>query len=615
MCGIAGFYSCEDSIKEKQLYSLLNMKQTLTHRGPDDDNIYLNDHIGLAHTRLSIIDISKGKQPMVKRIGDYSIVISYNGEIYNTKELRSQLSSYSLSWDTASDTEVILNGYLAFGTEFFKELNGIFAFSIYDERIDTLYLVRDHLGIKPLFYQIYDSYFVFASEPKGIFAFGITPKLDASSWAEVLGLGPARTPGHGVFANMKEVLPGQFLSITKDTSSTPKIRSHIYWKLESHEHKDNYKETVDYVSYLVRDSIRRQMISDVPVCTFLSGGLDSSLVSAISQEYLLEQGKQLSTFSFDFVGNKENFKANSFQSSEDRPFVDIMVEHIHSYHHYLMCDSITQADYLYKAVDARDVPCMADIESSLLYFCSQVSNTHSVALTGECADEIFGGYPWFHRKELWKDDFFPWSYDMDMRKMCFDDSFLKEIDLDNYVINAYHNSLKETPTLAGDTPLEKKRREISWLNIRWFMSTLLNRMDRTSMYSGLEARVPFADPRILEYVFSIPWEMKCYNGQTKSLLVEIGKSYLPNEVLYRKKSPYPKTYDPNYERLLSNRLLDELSDTNAPLNAIIDKKKLQTFLSSPSDYGRPWYGQLMASPQMIAYLLQINYWMKKYSLS
>ncbi len=615
MCGIAGFYSCEDSIKEKQLYSLLNMKQTLTHRGPDDDNIYLNDHIGLAHTRLSIIDISKGKQPMVKRIGDYSIVISYNGEIYNTKELRSQLSSYSLSWDTTSDTEVILNGYLAFGTEFFKELNGIFAFSIYDERIDTLYLVRDHLGIKPLFYQIYDSYFVFASEPKGIFAFGITPKLDASSWAEVLGLGPARTPGHGVFANMKEVLPGQFLSITKDTSSTPKIRSHIYWKLESHEHKDNYKETVDYVSYLVRDSIRRQMISDVPVCTFLSGGLDSSLVSAISQEYLLEQGKQLSTFSFDFVGNKENFKANSFQSSEDRPFVDIMVEHIHSYHHYLMCDSITQADYLYKAVDARDVPCMADIESSLLYFCSQVSNTHSVALTGECADEIFGGYPWFHRKELWKDDFFPWSYDMDMRKMCFDDSFLKEIDLDNYVINAYHNSVKETPTLAGDTPLEKKRREISWLNIRWFMSTLLNRMDRTSMYSGLEARVPFADPRILEYVFSIPWEMKCYNGQTKSLLVEIGKSYLPNEVLYRKKSPYPKTYDPNYERLLSNRLLDELSDTNAPLNAIIDKKKLQTFLSSPSDYGRPWYGQLMASPQMIAYLLQINYWMKKYSLS
>ena len=615
MCGIAGFYSCEDSIKEKQLYSLLNMKQTLTHRGPDDDNIYLNDHIGLAHTRLSIIDISKGKQPMVKRIGDCSIVISYNGEIYNTKELRSQLSSYSLSWDTTSDTEVILNGYLAFGTEFFKELNGIFAFSIYDERIDTLYLVRDHLGIKPLFYQIYDSYFVFASEPKGIFAFGITPKLDASSWAEVLGLGPARTPGHGVFANMKEVLPGQFLSITKDTSSTPKIRSHIYWKLESHEHKDNYKETVDYVSYLVRDSIRRQMISDVPVCTFLSGGLDSSLVSAISQEYLLDQGKQLSTFSFDFVGNKENFKANSFQSSEDRPFVDIMVEHIHSYHHYLMCDSITQADYLYKAVDARDVPCMADIESSLLYFCSQVSNTHSVALTGECADEIFGGYPWFHRKELWKDDFFPWSYDMDMRKMCFDDSFLKEIDLDNYVINSYHNSLKETPTLASDTPLEKKRREISWLNIRWFMSTLLNRMDRTSMYSGLEARVPFADPHILEYVFSIPWEMKCYNGQTKSLLVEIGKSYLPNEVLYRKKSPYPKTYDPNYERLLSNRLLDELSDTNAPLNAIIDKKKLQIFLSSPSDYGRPWYGQLMASPQMIAYLLQINYWMKKYSLS
>ncbi len=614
MCGIAGFYNGIDCDKLIQIAALEKMKDSLIHRGPNENNMYYSSHIGIAHTRLSIIDIIKGQQPMTKKSDGKDIVISYNGEIYNTKELRQMLSSFSLSWETTSDTEVILNGYLAYGTDIFKQLNGIFAFAIYDERIDTLFLVRDHLGVKPLFYQLEKSTLLFASEPKAIFAFGVTPKIDSESWGEVLGLGPARTPGHGIFCNMKEVLPGQFLSIKKGYGSIPIIKEHFYWTLQSYEHKDSYKDTVDYVSYLVRDSVRKQMISDVPICTFLSGGLDSSLVSAISQEYLLEEGKQLSTFSFDFIGNKENFKANSFQSSQDRPYVDIMVNHIHSYHHYLMCDSKTQADYLYKAVDARDTPCMGDIESSLLYFCSKVSNTHPVALTGECADEIFGGYPWFHRTELWKDDYFPWSYDMDMRKMCFQDDFLKEIDIDNYAKNAYHNSIKETPTLDSDSPLEKKRREIAWLNIRWFMATLLNRMDRTSMYSGLEARVPFADWRILEYVFNVPWDMKCHNGQTKSLLIEVGKSYLPNEVLYRKKSPYPKTYDPHYEKMLANRLKEELSDSNAPLNAIIDKKKLDHFLSSPSDYGRPWYGQLMASPQMIAYLLQINYWMKKYSL-
>lgn len=612
MCGIAGFYQAGFDFTENPMWRqrLLSMKNSLLHRGPDDNDVLLFPHAGLAHTRLSIIDIEGGHQPMSKRLGDGSVSISYNGEIYNTKELKDYLSAFPLHWETSSDTEVILNGYIAVGSEFFKKLNGIFAFAIYDTVLDTLMLVRDPLGVKPLFYQQTPDAFVFGSEAKALFACGIKPECDNESFCEILGLGPARTPGHGVFAGMKEVLPGHTLLLTPCCFSDT-----AYFRLTGAEHTDSYEETVEKVTYLVSDSIKRQMVSDIPICTFLSGGLDSSLVSAFCQKELSARGKILDTFSFDFVDNGTNFKPNSFQSTLDRPFVDVMVKAIGSRHTYLECDNITQADYLYKAVDARDLPCMADVESSLLYFCSLVAEHNKVALTGECADEIFGGYPWFHREEMWNRNSFPWSYDLDARTGLLNKEFLEPLHLADYVQRAYDASLAETPRFAGDGEKEMRRREISWLNIRWFMATLLNRMDRTSMYSGLEARVPYADARILQYVYNIPWDMKCAGGITKSLLVETGKGLLPDEVLHRKKSPYPKTYDTAYEKLLGSRLSERIHDTSSPLSAILDIPKTEAFIAGKSDYGKPWYGQLMAGPQMLAYLLQLDYWMTKYGLS
>lgn len=607
MCGIAGFYQNHLDYTKYPHYEkiLYNMKISLLRRGPDDNGIWLGTHCGLAHTRLAIIDPAHGVQPMRK---DHCI-ISYNGEIYNSKELREELRSFSLSWETTCDTEIILNGYLAYGCEFIKKLNGIFAFALYDSQKNILLLARDHLGVKPLFYQTEKDTLVFGSEPKALFAYGIRPRINEVSWGEILGIGPAHTPGHGVFVDMKEVLPGHYLYITPEG-----ISDHCYWKLEARPHTDTYEQTIEKVSYLVTDSIHRQMVSDIPICTFLSGGLDSSLVSAICARKLAQQGQQLHTFSFDFQGNRENFVANAFQSSQDRPFAELMVSHIGSRHTYLECTSDLQADYLSHALIARDMPCMADVESSLLYFCSQVVQHCPVALTGECADEIFGGYPWFHKQEMWNKNHFPWSYDMDARTVLLREDFLQENHIVEYAQAAYDTSLAETPSLAGESDIEARRREISWLNIRWFMATLLNRMDRTSMYCGLEARVPFADYRILEYVYNIPWEMKCKNGMTKSLLIEVGKKYLPHDVLFRKKSPYPKTYDKGYEQLLANRLRKVIGKKDSPLLHIINPKKLLTFLDSPKDYGRPWYGQLMAGPQMLAYLLQINEWMERYHL-
>lgn len=614
MCGIAGFCDMRaDYTQSRPTWQnvLNNMKQPLVHRGPDEEGDLLLPKIGLAQRRLSIIDLSNGHQPMTKnRFGSaYSII--YNGELYNTKELRESLVSMGYSFETYCDTEVVLTGCMALGAEFVKQMNGIFAFAVWNEREQTLLLARDRLGVKPLFYTVLDGTLIFGSEIKALFEYpGFKPRIDAQGLSEVFGLGPAKSYGLGVFKDVYEVLPGHLL-----TFNHAGIHESPYWQLISAPHEDSYEKTVEKTRALLIDAVERQMISDIPICTFLSGGVDSSLITAICANVLRSKNKQIETYSFDFVGNDKNFKSNSFQPAQDRPFVDIMVENVGSKHTYLECDSIDLADHLYDAVRARDLPNMADVESSLLYFCRKVASNNKVALTGECADEIFGGYPWFHNPEVMSAKTFPWSRNMETRKQLLSNELLSTLDLDAYAQAAYEKSVAETPRLIGENAQEARRREIAYLNLKWFMITLLDRMDRCSMFSGLETRVPYADHRIVEYIWNVPWEMKCPNGMVKGLLREAGKGLIPDDILYRRKSPYPKTYNPNYEKLLGNRLLDVLSDPNAPIHPLVDIGKIKTFLAASSDYGKPWYGQLMAGPQQIAYLLQVNYWLKKYHIA
>ena len=395
---------------------------------------------------------------------------------------------------------------------------------------------------------------------------------------------------------------------------------HGYWDLFACEHNDNYKTTVEKVSYLVRDAVIRQMESDVPVCTFLSGGIDSSIVTAIAARYTAERGETLDTFSFDFKGNEQYFQSNAFQPERDIPYVNIMLQHCADnstplHHTYLECDETLLADTLYAAVDARDYPGMADIDASLLYFSSLVKQHNKVALTGECSDEIFCGYPWFYRPELLHSDGFPWSSDLSARTLFLKDEWISSLDLFNYTYDKYQTSLAQAPTLSGESAEERRRRQVAYLNIKWFMQTLLDRMDRAGMYSGLVARVPFADYRIIEYVFNVPWEMKYRDGVEKALLRDATADLLPPELLYRKKSPYPKTYHPGYEQALCKRFKEILKNPNSPIAPLIDTNKALRFMESPKEYGKPWYGQLMAGPQLIAYFIQINYWMEKYHLS
>ncbi len=613
MCGIAGFYHREKDYGENEMHYYLlleRMHQQLQRRGPDDAGVYLTRHCGLSHSRLSIIDISGGHQPMVRTAGGKTCAIVYNGELYNGDELRHMLKERGWTFETTCDTEVILVGFMEFGPEFVQKLNGIFAFAAFDSREETLYLFRDPMGVKPLFYTIQEGELIFASELKGILAHPwVKAEIDQKGFNEIFGIGPARSPGCGVLKGIYEVRPGEFLICRKEG-----IQKNTYWKLESHPHTDSYERTIETVSFLVQDSIRRQMVSDVPICTFLSGGVDSSLVSAVCAAELGKQGKRLATFSFDFVGNQKNFKANAFQPSQDRPYVKQMAAYIGSKHTFLECDNKHQIEMLYDSVKAHDLPAMADVDSSMLYFCSQVSKTYKVTLTGECADEIFGGYPWFHKEECMKADLFPWTMDLSPRKELLSEDFLDYLQMDTYVSESYHRSVAETPRWEGDSPKEARRREVAYLNLKWFMQTLLNRMDRTSMYSGLEARVPFADTRIIQYVWNVPWQMKAKDGVVKNLLREAGRGLLPEEVLFRRKSPYPKTYDPRYEELLKQMVREIILDGSSPVLQFIDQRKMEEFLSKSSDYGKPWYGQLMAGPQMLAYLLQVDEWMRRYQV-
>lgn len=613
MCGIAGFFHPSmDYTREKNKWThvLNHMNQALKHRGPDGSGTYLSSSVGFAHVRLKIIDLLTGTQPMIRKKGDAECAIVFNGEIYNMNELKDDLMARGGVFETTSDTEVILVGYMIYGTEFIKRLNGIFAAAIWDDSLKKLYLFRDRLGVKPLFYTKAKETFLFASELKGLFAYpGVTPVIDRDGLCEIFALGPAKSYGKGVFKDVFEVLPGHLITLDYDS-----FREEAYWKLKSLPHEDSMEQTIEKTSWLLEDSVKKQMLSDIPISTFLSGGIDSSLVTAICARELKKQGKELNTFSFDFTDNQKYFKSNAFQPSQDRPFVEQMVSHCGTNHRFLECGNAEQLNCLYKAVDARDLPCMADVESSMLYFCSKVVSYNKVTLTGECADEIFGGYPWFHSNEAFETNAFPWSPKMDPRQSLLDDALIQELPMEEYARAAYEKTIHETPVLAEDSPEEKRRREIAYLNLRWFMTTLLDRMDRTSMYSGLEARVPFADHRIVEYVFNIPWQMKCPDGVVKGLLRHAGAKMVPKDVLWRKKSPYPKTYDPTYEKLLGRQLKEVLSSPSAPIRNFLDKKKVTAFLNSPSDYGRPWYGQLMAGPQMLAYMLQINYWLKTYRI-
>ncbi len=547
---------------------------------------------------------------MIEKYSYGEYVIVYNGQIYNTKELKETLLKNDFSFNGHCDTEILLKSYIHYGSDVVNNLNGIYAFAIWNSRKKELFLARDHFGVKPLFYTIKNDTLIFSSEIKALFKYpGVEKVLDNQGICELFGIGPAHTPGTTIFRNIYELKPAHCATFNN-------YGFHIerYWKLKSEPHTDSFGTTCQKVKFLLNDAITKQLVSDVPLCTFLSGGLDSSIITKFASDYCINNGlPPLDTYSIDYVDNDKNFVKSDFQPNSDNYYINLMNRNLHTNHHKIIIDTPELAEFLEDAMIARDMPGMADIDSSLLLFCKNVKKEMTVSLTGECADEIFGGYPWFFREDALTSGTFPWSIAIDERQELLNPAISQKVNLKSYIDYRYNESLSEVEILDSDSTETAEKRKISHLTLNWFMQTLLDRSDRMAMYNGFELRVPFCDYRLAQYVWNIPWEIKALNGREKGLLRYISKDFLPAEIVDRKKSPYPKTHNPTYLAKVKNMLTDIMKDKNAPINNLLNRDYILDILNTNgSAFTRPWFGQLMTGPQLMAYLCQVNMWLERY---
>ena len=598
MCAIAGILGLPEGNVPKML-------ETMTRRGPDAKGVFRDRDCTLLHARLTVIDPEGGRQPMTWNRGDECFTVVYNGELYNTEELRQKLLSLGHRFEGHSDTEVLLHAYAQWGENCLEMLNGIYAFGVWEHRKRRLFLARDRMGVKPLFYKCHDGGLLFASEIKTILTYPtVRARLDKEGAAELLLLGPGRTPGCGVFKDIFELEPG-CCAAWKDG----RLKLRRYWHLSDREHRESFEETAEQVRFLVTDAIRRQTVSDVPIGTFLSGGLDSSLITAVCAKEMAKKCEKLTTFSVDYADNDKYFIPNKFQPNSDGHYIRLMQSALDTDHHWCVLTPEELVAELENATIARDLPGMADVDFSLLAFCRRIKEHVTVALSGECADEIFGGYPWYRDPAVRDADGFPWAQNTAFRMGLAVPALAMGED---YVRSRYLDTCRESDILPGSPPQEKRIKEMVNLNQRWFMQTLLDRKDRMSMFSGLEVRVPFCDHRIAEYLYGVPWEFKEHGGKEKGLLRYAMSEWLPEEVLHRKKSPYPKTFDPKYLNLVEGRMRELLRQKDAPLFSVVSRQGVQTLLEGEQPW--PWYGQLMRKPQTLAYFLQLDFWLRHYQV-
>jgi asparagine synthase (glutamine-hydrolysing) len=610
MCGILGWINLESDLKSNRGI-ISEMLKTLARRGPDENGIEVYDHALLGHRRLTVVDPAGGKQPMSKLIGDHKYTIVYNGELYNTEDVRNLLLAKGYTFNAYSDTEVLLIAFIEWKEKCLEYINGIYSFAVWNEKENYLFMARDPLGVKPLFYGVKNNSLLFASEIKALLKHPfIEPVVNEEGLLEIFALGPARSLGSGIFKDIKEVPPGHFLKYTKEN-----IKLVEYWTLKAMEHEEDLDTTIEHTRELLIDAIERQLVGDVPICTFLSGGLDSSAISTIAANYFQKQNRGiLDTYSIEYIDNNKFFEKSLFQPDSDEVWVDVMSNFIGSNHKRIVLHNHDLVNALDDAVFANDLPGMADIDSSLYLFCKEVRKNHTVALSGECADEIFGGYPWYTNKDSYNLNTFPWAESLEARKTLIG-GLVKDLPLEEYVQEKHLDSIRRVPKLPGESNEEAKMREMYYLNIKWFMITLLNRKDRMSMSNSLEVRVPFADYRIVEYAYNIPRAIKLLNGREKGILRKALTGILPEEVIYRKKSPYPKTHHPIYTEAVQMKMREILNDNTSPILSLIDKENVKLFVDSKGEsIKKPWYGQLMAGPQVIAYLIQINTWLKTYQV-
>ena len=602
MCSICGIFDFEEDIGA----SCACMNDKLRHRGPDGSGSFFEGSVCFAHNRLAVMDIESGAQPMSITHEGKKYTIVYNGELYNMPELKKELLAYGIKPKTRCDTELVLWSYIIWREFCPQKLNGIFAFAVYESGEEKIFLARDRFGVKPLFYTYAGKRFLFASEVKALLSHkGVRAEVDKYGLWELLYLAPVTLPHSAVFRGIRELGAAECGYVDRRGAHFKR-----YWRLEAKELHEKRSDIIENTRQLLVDAIERQLVSDVPLCTFLSGGLDSSIITAVANEAYKRKGERLCTYSFEYEDNK-NFERDLFQPNSDDDYALWLAETLGTEHTVLTVPTDELADRLFDAATARDLPGQADIDSSLWYFCREVKKKHTVALSGECSDEIFGGYPWFYRPEMLNRNFFPWLHEPRARISLFENEAIKADEGYAYISEIYRKSVSEADLLESDSDEMKNSRIATCLSVQYFMTNLLSRKDRMSMANALEVRVPFGDHRILEYVYNVPWSIKFENGVEKALLRNAMKDYLPERIINRKKSPYPKTHNPKYEEKVKRMLFDRLANKNCRLKEILSEKKLREFAEGED---KTWFGQLMSRAQLFAWLIELDVWFDTYSV-
>ncbi|GAB3960958.1 asparagine synthase (glutamine-hydrolyzing) [Actinoallomurus acanthiterrae] len=594
MCGIAGWVDYERDLTRERATALA-MTRTMAFRGPDDEGLWIEPHVALGHRRLAVIDIEGGTQPM----SGGPVTLVYSGETYNFRELRRELESHGHRFRTRSDTEVVLQAYLRWGTDLVEHLNGMYAFALWDQRTEELLLVRDRMGIKPLYYAPTPHGVLFGSEPKAILANHLfAPRLKDDGLLELLT--NVKTPGHAVFDGMYEVEPGHVVRVSRDG-----VTDRRYWALTAREHPDDVPTTVRRVRELLEDIVERQLISDVPLCTLLSGGLDSSALTALADRAL--GAGTVRSFAVDFTDEGGGFVPDAMRETADAPYVHEVAKHVGSHHTdvVLSSDELSSPQVNETVMRARDLPSIGDMDTSLYLLFTEIRRHSTVALSGESADEVFGGYRWFHDPEAIAADTFPWMLGMSTGQELLDAELNRRTEA--YLADRYREAIDRVPRLPGETGHERRMREICYLHLTGMVRFLLDRKDRMSMAVGLEVRVPFCDHRLVEYVFNTPWSHKTYDGREKSLLRGAVADLLPESVVQRRKSPYPATQNPSYERTVRDRLSGILADPNAPVRPYLTESAAREALRRP--LGRASLQQDRAAMERI---VALNDWLTAY---
>lgn len=521
------------------------------------------------------------------------------GTIDNLDELGRQLPEQTAQDNPAKRLDRL---YEQRGETLAEEIIG--SFILIFIRDHQLHVLRDPMGVGILYYvHKPDGEWIFSDRIHSILSEGsLRPVLNRQSLMELMAMGPGASEGKTLLKNICELPMGHRLRIDGRKSELREVAG-----VHLQRHTEDLATTQAHVRELVCASLNRQMASGSIRAAFLSGGLDSSILCALAYRNCL----QLQTVSLDYEENDRYFQGYAYQTSRDAEYIQTMLQRYPTRHRSLTIPQRQCSELLQEAMIAREGPGMADIDSSLLWMYRQVVQDVPSILTGECSDELFGGYPWFYRSDLVNLDGFPWLQSLPQRVRLLKKP-LNELDFEGYLMQAYRQAVSRIPQDPSDSQQDRRARKMTWLTVHGFMQTLLKRQETLAAHTGLIVRAPFCDFQLYQYLYNVPWAMKYCDGQEKGLLRRAFADLLPDTIAQRKKNPYPKTYHPAYTEAVQRTLRNLIAQPDCALLQLLDYRALDELIASGGgSFPKPWFGQLMMGPQLLAYLIQIELWIRE----